>query len=173
MKIIDRLIAKGIPINWTTIKVGWQGVGKYVRRLIEVDDIILFAVEAHSNCSVEQSKTVLLLMGVTEKDKELIDSCLHKLHLLEGKDVSLEARKWRLGMVEELISDLENEALGGLLQLTEFWEQFNFPDDSPHVVQGLNNAITPKDYYTEINFKSIIEHHKKWISNEQKLLVNQ
>ena len=37
-------------------------------------------------------------------------------------------------------------------KLGDIWAYLEFPPDSPHVFQGINNEITPEEYYTMQNY---------------------
>jgi len=64
------------------------------------------------------------------------------------------------------VIELPDEPMYGLIAFTEFWARFDYPDDSPHVVQGQNNCITPQEYYTKQNYDDMIIRHKNWLKSK-------
>ena len=56
------------------------------------------------------------------------------------------------------------------MALTEFWQNFGFPTDSPHEVQGRVNEITPLEYYDDQNLQRLLSRHRAWIQEEKAAL---
>jgi hypothetical protein len=54
--------------------------------------------------------------------------------------------------------------------MNEFWGSFGYPQDSPHVVQGVGNSISPQEYYTEEIAGRALEEHQRWLGLELELL---
>lgn len=168
MMFLDKMAESRIPINWGTVLVGWTGPGKY-SRLLSIADIASYArdlIEANP----DQPREVLKLAGAGDDETESVNACLRALSGGAGVDVELETRKWRLILLKDFIKALGDDPLYGLLGLTEFWERFDYPLDGPHVVQGRGNSQAPQDYYTEDNYRRIVERHRQWIDKEEALL---
>ncbi|HEU4388194.1 MAG TPA: DUF2247 family protein, partial [Blastocatellia bacterium] len=70
------------------------------------------------------------------------------------------------------LNNLPQDAVYGLVALTEFWQGFGFPPDSPHEVQGRGNTITPLDYYQQENLVRLLACHRAWIK-EEKIAIEQ
>ena len=68
--------------------------------------------------------------------------------------------------MEQLLEDIPTEPLYGLIAFTDFWNDFGFPSDSPHEVQGRWNSLGPQEYYTQENLERTIQRHQKWVENE-------
>lgn len=73
-----------------------------------------------------------------------------------------ELRKWQLVLLARLLDKLPTDPLYGVLALTEFWEQFDFPATAPFV------APSPGDsgYYTEQNYERMISKHRAWLGEQ-------
>ncbi|SRR6266446_1726077 len=171
MTILDKMIEVGIPVTWSTILIGWHGPAKYGPQL-SIADIVSYAagvIEANP----EQPPCVLRLAGAQADDREMVETCLGKLASREGADQDIEVRKWRLYLLKEIERQLSDDPLYGLLALTEFWDKFNYPDDSPHVIQGRGNHQHPRDYYTDENFRQLRNRHREWIKEEEIFLKRQ
>ena len=77
-----------------------------------------------------------------------------------------EARKFRLALLEDVLDSLPTDPVDGLIRLTEFWAKWEYPSDSPHVVQGRGNKLSPVDYYTLDTFARLIAEHRAWVERE-------
>ncbi|HDK7169786.1 TPA: DUF2247 family protein [Clostridium botulinum] len=153
-----------ISINWTTIIIGWYGPGKFIRQLNE-KDIINYAINLIVNDDNQQEE-VLMLASCTEKDCCEIEELINKLANKEKVNKEIEERKWQVILLMNLLNNLNNSPTYGLIEITEFWEKFSYPENSPHVVQGLKNSISPFEYYSKENFAIIINMHKQWIKSQ-------
>ena len=51
-----------------------------------------------------------------------------------------------------------DDYIQGLMDFTDIWAKFNFPSNSPHIVQGLNNRIEPREYYTLNTYNDLLEN---------------
>jgi hypothetical protein len=164
---LESLRVEGLPLNWTTLLVGWRGPGKLARQL-SAEEVSAFALERLS--SNEASIPLVALATAGEGHTGEIAEWLQTLADDEGSDPSWEERKWRLILLEEVLAGLGADPVYDLIKLTEFWEQFDYPLDSPHVVQGARNNLTPTEYYTLESLRSAIEAHRSWIEVERSLL---
>jgi hypothetical protein len=70
---------------------------------------------------------------------------------------------WQVVLLPRLLPELPTDPLYGLLALTEFWGQFDFPSDGPHVVQRPGDT----EYYTERNYAHLIEKHRVWLEAQR------
>jgi hypothetical protein len=154
-----------LSVNWGTILVGLRGPGKVAPLLSESD-----AVEYAQNV-IEKTggETAFLASDIAYGggDAEAIKQALFTLAKLQGCNLELEERKWRLVLLKKTLAELGDDPIYDLIRLTEFWEQFDYPEDSPHQVQGRNSSDTPENYYTHDNFDMVLKKHKIWIREEE------
>lgn len=160
---LEQFSENKISVNWTTIVIGWYGPGKFIRQLNE-QDIIDYAINLIENGDNQQE--VLMLASCSEKDSYEIEELINKLSNGEIVNKEVEERKWQTIMLINLLNNLNDKPTYGLIEITEFWEKFSYPENSPHVVQGLYNNITPYEYYSKVNFDTVINMHKQWIENQ-------
>ena len=165
-------------INWTTILVGWKGLGVFspwpercneFPPLISASELTAYAEErlASSN-DVENDLIVRLLsLDLAVESRETITGLLKGLSDLDRCDPSFELRKWRLILLADLLDSLPHDSINGLVALSDFWLNFGFPPDSPHVIQGRGNTITPGEYYQDDNFQRLVARHRVWIRDEK------
>lgn len=153
-----------ISVNWTTIIIGWYGPGKFNRQLKE-QDIINYAINLIVN-DENQQQEVLMIASCSEKDCCEIQELINKLVNEEKVNKEIEERKWQIILLMKLLNNLSDKPTYGLVEFTEFWEKFSYPENSPHVVQGLKNNITPSEYYSKENFDAVFRTHKHWIKSQ-------
>jgi hypothetical protein len=154
--------------TWTSLLVGWRGIGQR-GRLVAPSDISEFASEKLGSQPV-LGPEVTELADFSGVEADRIDALVAHLASLEHADYDAEVRKWIICLLEEQLKELPTDPLYGLLALTEFWSDLDFPDYSPHRVQGRGNQTSPNDYYTKENYRKIIGQHKYWINKEARML---
>lgn len=153
-----------INLNWQTILIGLVGPGKLPPQ-VTPKEAVSYAIDLVSRDS-NQSDVVWALAGSNENDTTEIKNLVRELANKEKGLQEDELDKWKVIMLKKELTELKNDPIYDLIKLTEFWEMFNFPDDSPHVVQGMRNSIFPQDYYTKENYEKIIDNHRKWIERK-------
>ena len=184
MSTFEKLRA-AFDVNWTTVLVGWNGLGVLspwpncwteFPPLISADEIAAYADERLSSSSDPSKQDLIVALLSSDlrlETREEIKDLLEPLAELDGGDPRIELRKWRLVLLEDVLVNLPNNALHGLMALTEFWQGFGFPSDSPHDVQGRGNTITPSEYYQEENLHRLVDRHRRWIEDERASLKKQ
>ncbi len=164
--------------DWTTVLVGWRGLSSLspwpdrentMPPLLATKDIIEFANERLASSSDPREHKLIVELLEHDLDDLTGRECerlLVPLAELNPSDPALALRKWRLALLEEQLETLPQDPLNALIELTEFWQSFGFPTDSPHTVQGRGNAILPQDYYTQDSLRRILAHHRDWVAQE-------
>ena len=56
--------------------------------------------------------------------------------------------------------------------MTELWDSLGFPEDSPHIVQGVNNTLSPNEYYSQENYDELYRLNYEWFMKEWQYLQN-
>lgn len=166
---IKDFIEKGFEITWTLLNLGFDGNTKFKNQL-NGQDIIDYAISKVENG--DESLDVVLLASSHTANTEEISELLKKLSNSEQVSVDVEFRKWRVIYVSKHLPDIQKDSIQGLIELGDIWALFDFPNDSPHVFQGRNNDITPKEYYTQENYERLLEIHRKWLDKESAYLRN-
>ena len=70
-------------------------------------------------------------------------------------------------------SKKNNDFIDGLLELTDLWCKLDYPKDSPHVIQGLDNFLSPTEYYTKENYDILYKKNYEWFVKELSFLQKQ
>lgn len=153
-----------LKLNWETILIGLEGPGKFPPQITS-KEVIDYAVDLISQ-EDNQPEDVWMLAGLSEKDTSEIKRLVKKLANNEKSVKEFELDKWKVTLLEKALNEISDKPIYGLIELTEFWEKFDFPVDSPHVIQGLSNNMSPEEYFTKENYDIIIKKHKNWIENK-------
>jgi hypothetical protein len=170
MSKLNEIESLGLKITWSLIFLGLYGHGQ-MEPQISKDDVVNYSCAIISADS-QFNEEIVLLTWNSISDYEM-KNILTKLMQKEHLDIQLEFRKWRALIVNQtILSFVKNKIdyLNGLIELTELWASFGYPDDSPHVIQGRNNDLTPQEYYSKKMFDSSLQEHQRWVEKEIKFL---
>ena len=165
MSYLHGMAALGLRANWRTLLTGLEGPAKY-HPVVTLDDVCAFACEQLVVPTTPISEDAVASLVASSDEPMEVHRLLRLFAEREKSDAELELRKWRLMLLRDIMSHLPGDPLYGLLALTEFWERFDFPPDSPHVVQGRGNHISPAAYFTEENYRDLVGKHHDWIERE-------
>lgn len=166
-------------VSWTTILVGWKGIGVFspwpdrwaeFPSLLSIDEVLDYANERLvSSRDVTEEELLIDLVSLDRHTacREGVADYITKLANMNGGDQVLEGRKWRVVLLDGVLRDLPSDSLYGLIALSEFWQGFGFPPDSPHEIQGRENKQIPEDYYDDSNYRRLVESHQTWIEKEK------
>lgn len=171
----------GFPVNWTTLFIGWRGLGPLspwpdqwaeFPPLLSTDELRAYAEERLASSSNEPERAVILrlLSELDDGGRQAITSILSELTRVDGGNQDTELRKWRLILLEDVLDNMPTDAVYGLTALTEFWQSFGFPSESPHLVQGRGNTVTPSEYYQQVTLDRLRARHRAWIEEERAAL---
>ncbi|MCG3129214.1 MAG: hypothetical protein CHACPFDD_04132 [Phycisphaerae bacterium] len=176
-------INEAFVANWMTVFVGWEGLGRFsgwpdrwteFPSLLTAEEIVTFwetRLMAEAGPQEEQLILRLLTVDLRNETRESVKDMLGALAALEGGDAGTELRKWRVILLEGVLESLPQDPVDGLIELTEFWQGFGFPADSPHVVQRRGNAIDARDHYQQDNFVGLLARHYAWLEAERAAIV--
>ena len=155
---------KGFNVSWKLINIGFHGSEEFYEELSS-KDIINYAIsilESDFKDSVYK-RLVEEIACEYEENYEKLDYNIKELVKLENNiDYKLEFRKW-VYMYVSINLKKNSDNIQGLIELTELWAKLDFPDFSPHIVQGVNNDIIPQDYYTTENYNYLLRKHFEWL----------
>lgn len=161
MTLLQLFKRNKVPITWTTLLIGIEGPGKF-EGLLESQDVINYAIE-FMDLDNDYPKEVLELASAYKHENELVKKLVLDLSSKEKVDREDETKKWIVILLKEKLNNLPESPLYGLIALTEFWEKFNYPEYSPHTIQGRGNEIKPEEYYSNDFYKNCVFEHRKWI----------
>jgi hypothetical protein len=157
---LKEIKAMGLPVTWATIRAGWDGIGCRGRQLT-IADVATFACEQLENATTAMLPDIADLCAAADED-----ACETALGHLAPRTYYHAIRTWRAYQLAQLLKSLPESPVDGLSELTSFWNDLDFPEDMPHVVQGLGNEISPAEYYTEENYRYLVHKHQQWLQSE-------
>jgi hypothetical protein len=163
MTKLDDFSAAGFRLTWKLLDVGFKRCRYFAGSLTEK----VIVEYAQTLLGTVEDEQVLLLASEVDGDSERIDRRLRLLAEQENTFYETEYRKWRVLYVRDnLPRDDGIDHITGLIQLLDIWAKFDFPDDSPHIIQGRDNNILPQDYYTEDNYRMLLKRNEVWVEKE-------
>ena len=168
-------VMDGVPIKIKDIKnlnfnITWRLLIKgLLERRITVDDIIEYAVE-----QLEKGNDKIEICELAWNNGNMDETlkCLYELADEEESEGELEERKLRAVILNNRLKKKKSNYVDGLLELTDLWIELGCPADSPHIIQGQDNEISPSEYYTESNYNYLFEKNKKWLKKEIDYILN-
>lgn len=130
-----------LQITWRLLYIG------VLEQQISTEDVIDYAIDRLSN---DSSIEVCELAGLNANESETMRDVLWHLVEQEKSNHEFEFRKLRAAIVSNTLKVKKENYLDGLMELTDMWIGLGYPSDSPHIIQGHGNNMSPKDYYTAI-----------------------
>lgn len=153
----------GLPINWSVIKLGWEGIGSFGRVLSggEIEDYA---------CEYINKAKDFEIMPVSDlcSGQNIDDS----LQILAPKYSDNDVRVWLVYLLAGVLENASNNYIDGLSDINSFWGSFNFPDYMPYSVQGLHNSTSAIEYYSAKNYAEVLKLNQCWLEEQIELLRN-
>lgn len=149
-------------LNFTiTWRMLYKGI---LRKQLAVEEVVEYAIEQLENGNDRME--VCELAGGRNDDINDVLNVLYDLAVEENSQDEFEDRKLRAIIVNQYLQKKSSNCIDGLMDLTDLWIELGCPKDSPHIIQGKNNKISPIEYYTDDNYHYLFERNKKWLKNE-------
>ena len=151
-------------VDWGVIYLGCKGLPIGTLSPNNVSD---FACEQLAIIELNDASFISVseLCFCTEMNGEVIDM-ISNLCDLKSVDLTLSKKKWVVFAIKEFMNHLPEDSLYGLLELNNFWNEWGESNNSPNIIQGVNNTMTPNEYYSDENYLKIISNHNLWIKKE-------
>lgn len=163
IKIAD---IKELKLN-ITWKLLYRGL---LEKQISINEIIQYAKEQLEKG--DDRIEICELAGSSDYDLEDVMDTLYELAKEEKNPDDLEDRKLRAARVNKFLKDKNANCIDGLMGLTELWLELGCTADSPHIIQGKDNSISPVEYYTDANYNYLYEKNKHWLKDEVYFLIH-
>lgn len=141
-----------------------------VKKQLQVEDVVEYAMEQleAGNDRIE----VCEIAGFCDSDSDYLLNILYDLAREENCDDEFEDRKLRAVIISDSLRLKKDNCIDGLMELTELWLALGCPKDSPHIIQGKDNNISPNEYYTDDNYNYLYAKNKDWLKSEILFLQN-
>lgn len=148
----------GLSVTWRLLYIGVQS------KQIEADEVIEYAVKKLEEGNEQEE--VYELAGAYAEEYEEICNVLWKLAEQEDTQNDIENRKIRAVIVDKALKVKNDNCINGLMDITDLWIGLGYPDDSPHVIQGMENGMSPSEYYTLDNYNFLYAKNVEWLRME-------
>ena len=154
-----------LKINWKVIDIGCLG-SEIFKNELSYDDILNFSLEKFD----EKNKLILRIVASGRDEYQEIGCLVQELANMEKSEYKLAFEKWKLVYIKKNFPKLNKNIIQGLIELNDLWVKLDFPEDSPCILQGVKNNISPQEYYTEENYTYLYNRHLKWIRDKSDYL---
>ncbi len=164
---LEEFKENGFKITWSALLQGYA-INSIFSREILATEIINYAISKLK--SNYEDKLICELAILNQNDTFEIENILRRLS--EREDISMlkEFKKLRCIYVGKKLNNQNDNFIDGIMELNNMWIKLGYPNDSPHVFQGINNNITPQEYFTEENYKKLFNTSKIWLEIECELI---
>jgi len=171
--MIDEALTNIIRENmcdWGVLLLGVSGLPSTAERL-STADVSLFANEQLELISSSDPALDLIVALSEEAINEPVElrETLARICELEGTDTERSRRIWRCWLLEAYLVDPDSDPVYGLLDLTQFWSQWGWPDDAPPSMKR-DDDVSALDYHSDSRYQKILDEHRVWIEQEKRLL---
>ncbi len=129
---------------------------EYERAFISSNEVIKYAV-GFLECT--ENDDIVSLAILKSSEQEDIINILKKLSESENEDYNLEFRKFRAMYIYKNLPSTSDDFMHGILKLSELWDKFGFPEDSPNIYFEFKN-------YSQENYNKLLEIHNSWLKSE-------
>ena len=154
-----------LKINWKVIDIGCLG-SEIFKNELSYNDIINFSLEEFD----EKNKLILRIVASNRDEYQEMGYLVQELANMEKSEYKLAFEKWKLVYIKKNFPKLNKNIIQGLIELNDLWVKLDFPEDGPYILQGVNNNISPKEYYTEKNYRYLYNRHLNWIKDKSNYL---
>lgn len=152
----------GLFVTWRLLYIA------LCEKQLQEEDVIKYAIKQLEEG--DDRSEVCELAGAYADEHEHIQNLLWELISQENTQNELERRKLRAVIVDKALRIKNDNYINGLIDLATLWCGLRYPSDSPHIIQGKNNNITPKEYYAVGNYDILYEKNAKWLKTELEYL---
>lgn len=152
------------------LKITWRMLYRgLLKKQISISEIVEYAMEQLEKG--DNRIEICELASSSDQDSEDIMNTLYELANEEKSRDDLEDRKLRAVRVNNFLKEKKTNCIDGLIGLTELWLEIGYTADSPHIIQGKDNNISPVEYYTDTYYNYLYEKNKCWLKNEVNFLI--
>jgi hypothetical protein len=109
---------------------------------------------------------IVSLAGDSDLPASELGPQLQKMSDLKHADMQRARRIWRVAALEEALANLDSDPLYGLIKLSGFWSNWDWPADAPPSMLPGAKALSEHDYHSQSNYDHVIREHEQWLKNE-------
>lgn len=158
----------GFKISWNLIAIGLYGNGE-IPPLITHLDVVDYLDGLLTDID-EQTENIIALICEKEDCKKF-DRLLKKLASEDDSNIAVQKRKWRAYLLKNLIDNINEDSLQGLLELMEFWVSMGIPDNCPQTFPNSDNKKSIQEYFTQASYEFNLNKNREWLNEEIQSIV--
>lgn len=179
MTFFDTLLTTDIPIDWTTLLLGWDGLGDR-NGLVTTEQLQSYAMDQIGYGPESEFELVSGIAFAEARDFWTIRACLEQLASDTPSAKRRAIRVWRWVMLSVLVQELEEGLVDDVdrsadpywfettsinvwSDLRDFWEEFPFPAE---------DALPVKDWNTLVGedmeiARQLLSEHRQFLKQEE------
>lgn len=174
MNYIDEFKKNNIPFSWNELKIGRFGYADnhfYLQGMLDDEFVMKYTLDYLSKNENEENEYLWELGSLfSPYDENEIYKFLDLIEDSSEKDLNSYYR-WRWILVNDLLNKIsDKDYVNALLEISEFWLELKSPIDMPYQYQGVENQLTPQEFYTEEHLSKVLSNHKRWLKEEKEQL---
>ena len=158
----------GFKISWNLIAMGLYGNDEIPPSITHID-VIDYLDDLMTDID-EQTDNIIALICEKE-DHTKFDGLLKELASEDISNISVAKRKWRACLLKDLIDNINEDYLQGLLELMDFWVSMGKPDDCPQTFPNSDNNKSIQDYFTQASYEFNLNKNREWLNEETQSIV--
>lgn len=158
----------GFKISWNLIAIGLYGNGEIPPSITHLD--VVDYLEGLLTDIDEQTDNIITL--ICEKEDHIkFDRLLKELASKDDSNIVIQKRKWRAYLLKNLIDNISEDSLQGLLELMEFWVSMGKPDNCPQTFPNSDNKESIQNYFTRASYEFNLNKNREWLNKEIQNIV--
>lgn len=158
--------------DFGTILIGYLGIPEYgslSNSLVNSYAENYFIKNENNDLDPNLSNILSELLFIDDfTQRNIVINMLREIVKILNIDTVESVQKWLLVCLNLKLENLSPDPLYGLLELSNFWLDWKQPLNNPHDIQGVDNRLSPEEYYTEANYNQMIAKNRDWLSMELK-----
>ncbi len=153
----------GFKISWNLIVIGLYGHDE-IPPLITRLDIVNYLDSMLTDVD-EQTDNMIAL--ICEKDDNTkFDKLLEEFASRDNSNIDIQKRKWRAYLLKNLIDNISEDSLQGLLELMDFWVSMGIQPNCPQAFPNSNNKKSIQEYFTQASYEFYLNKNREWLDEE-------
>ncbi len=161
----------GFKITWHLIAIGLIGNDEIPPLITHLDvveylDGLLEDTNEQTDVITTLNVDNIIALIIEKDDYTKFDNVLKELAREDAADIFLQKRKWRAFLLKQLIDNISEDCLQGLLELMEFWISMGNPEDCPQAFPSNDNKKTAQDFFTQASYELNINKNREWLNEE-------
>ena len=158
----------GFKISWKLIVIGLYGKGEIPPLITRFDVVDYF--DGLLNDIDEQTDNIIALICEKEDSKNF-DRLLEELANKDDSSIAVQKRKWRVCLLKNILDNVKEDCLQGLLELMEFWVSMGEPKDCPQTFPNGDDKKSIQEFFTPESYEVYLNKNREWINQEIKCIV--